>query len=363
MKRISIRLVAVSSLSLLQILGVAATRPAATLPATGWSSSIAYAAAAKPPAKKAGDATNSSRPAVSPKPGTPSEDAKLAFAKLIGDIKQKIADAPDKEKAAREGLATLQKYAADHAREPISDTARLTAGHLQYQLGQTTEALAAIRQVAEHPIDKQAGYAAQLSLAQILMVTGKYDESEKILKSIIAKNEDPDLTAAAKAGLAMMAIRPGQKPPAITAKDLTGNALTLDQYAGKVLLIDFWATWCGPCREEMPNVKKIYSQYKDQGFAILGISLDRDQTELDKYIKEQSIEWPQVFEGGQDIAEKYSVTTIPHMLLLDRQGVIRYMDKRGPELEKAVAELVGGEKKDAATEKKPADTEKKDAPK
>src|SRR5438046_10759499 len=171
-----------------------------------------------------------------------------------------------------------------------------------------------MRQIAESPMDKQTDWAAQLSMAQVLMQMGKFDESEKILKSIIAKNEDPELAEAAKSGLAMMAIRPGQKLAAFTAKDLTGNAHSLDKYEGKVLLVDFWATWCGPCREVLPNVKKLYAQYKDQGFAILGISLDREQSDLDKYLKEQGIEWPQVFEGGQDLADKYGVTTIPHML-------------------------------------------------
>jgi peroxiredoxin len=204
-----------------------------------------------------------------------------------------------------------------------------------------------MRQIAANPMDKQTGWAAQLSMAQVLMQMGKFDESEKILKGIIAKNEDAELAEAAKSGLAMMAIRPGQKLTAFTAKDLAGSSHSLDKYEGKVLLVDFWATWCGPCREELPNVKKVYAQYKDQGFAVLGISLDRQQSDLESYIKEQGIEWPQVFEGGQALAEQYAVSSIPRMLLLDRQGIIRYVDARGPALEKAVAELIGGEKKDA----------------
>jgi len=333
-----VRLGAVRSLALLQLIGTAALG----VPGT------AHAAAktANPPAKKTESPAQAPPPAA-PKNGTPSEAAKQAFLKLVADIKQKIAESPNKEKAAKEALATLQKYANDHAREPIVDTVRLTAAHLQFQMGQTEEALAAMRQISANPIDKQTGWAAQLSMAQLLMQMGRTDEGEKILKSIIAKNEDMDLVQAAQQGLAMLAIRPGQKLTTFTAKDLAGTSHSLESYAGKVLLVDFWATWCSPCREELPNVKHVYGQYKDQGFEILGVSLDRERTALESFVKEQGIEWPQVFEGAQVLAEQYAVSAIPRMLLLDRQGVIRYVDPRGPALEKAVAELIGGEKKDA----------------
>jgi peroxiredoxin len=338
MKRNPIHLGAVSFLALFCVTGLVVLGPSRI--------ALAAAKATKPPAKKAKAPAKASPPPAA-KTGTPSEAAKQAFLKLVADIKQRIADAPNKEKAAKEALATLQKYAAAHAREPIADTVRLTAAHLQFQMGQTEEALTAMRQIAANPMDKQTGWAAQLSMAQLLMQMGRVDDGEKILNGIVTKNEDPELVEAAKAGLAMMAIRPGQKLAAFTAKDLGGNPQTLDQYAGKVLLVDFWATWCGPCREELPNVKKVYAQYKDQGFAILGISLDRQQSELESYIKEQEIEWPQVFEGGQALAEQFAVSAIPHMLLMDRQGIIRYIDARGPDLEKAVAELIAAEQKDA----------------
>jgi peroxiredoxin len=340
----AVRAGVVISPALLYLTGIALLGPPS--PALG------AAKEAKPPPKKA-ESTAKTSAQPPPKPGTPSEADKQAFMKVVADIKQKIAESPNKEKAAKEGLVKLQKYAADHAREPISDTVKLTAAHLQFQMGQTEEALAAMRQIAANPLDKQTGWAAQLSMAQVLMQTGKVDEAEKILQGIVAKNEDAELVETAKQGLAMMAVRPGQKLSAFTAKDLAGKTHTLDEYAGKVLLVDFWATWCGPCREELPNVKKVYDQFKDQGFAILGISLDHQQPTLEAYIKEQGIEWPQVFEGNQILAEQYAVVTIPRMLLVDRQGVIRYVDVRGLALEKAVTELLGSEKKG----------EKPDAPK
>jgi peroxiredoxin len=334
MKRTPLRLGASSTLAMFHLLSVTAL---------GSAGAVAHAAPSKPPAKNGTKAPAAAKPAPAPKGEGPSEAAKQALMKVVESVKQQIATAPNKEKAAKDGLATLQKYARDHAREPIGDTAKLTAAHLQFQLGQTEEALAVFRQVAAAPVDRQAGWAAQMSLAQMLAQTGKYEEAEKLLNGIVAKNEDANLTEAAKAGLAAVAVRPGQKLAAFTAKDTTGKSHSLSSFEGKVLLVDFWATWCGPCREEMPNVKKVYAQYKDQGFAILGVSLDREQSALDAYVKEQGIEWPQVFEGGQDLAQMYAVTAIPRMLLLDRQGVIRAIDPRGPELEKAVAEVLGAE--------------------
>src|SRR5205823_6318467 len=150
-----------------------------------------------------------------------------------------------------------------------------------------------------------------------------------------------------------------------TAKDTDGNAQAPGNYAGKVLLIDFWASWCGPCRAEMPNVKKIYADYKDRGFAIVGVSLDQKRADLDGYIKEEGISWPQIFDEKQEVAQVYSVVTIPHMMLVDGQGVIRYVDVRGEALEKAVAELVGKDQKaDAPKVEAPkAEAPKADAPK
>jgi peroxiredoxin len=346
MKTIFPRPGALATAALLGLVALATSGPTrdSRTGALNASGPAAFAAASQKPAPKKTPPAAAGKPAPAKTVGTPSEADKKAFMKVVDDIKQKIAAAPNKEKAARDGLARLQKYARDNASKPISDSASLTAAHLQYQLGDKEPALAAIRKIAEKPMDRQVGWAAQLSLAQLLAQDEKFEEAEKLLNDIVTRKEDEQLVEAAKGALAMLSIRPGKKPPEFTAKDTAGNSQTPGAYAGKVLLIDFWATWCGPCRDEMPNVKKVYASFKDRGFAILGISLDHQQATLDEYVKDQQIAWPQVFEGGQALAELYGVTGIPRMILLDRQGVIRYLDPRGAELETAVGELVGGEK-------------------
>ena len=126
-------------------------------------------------------------------------------------------------------------------------------------------------------------------------------------------------------------------------RDLNGNLLSLKQYRGKVILLDFWATWCGPCLTEMPNVKRIYQKYKDQNFQIIGVSLDTNISNLRSYLKREGITWPQFFDGAgweNSIAQKYGINSIPRMYLIDGNGIIRKENVRGRALELAVTELV-----------------------
>lgn len=126
-------------------------------------------------------------------------------------------------------------------------------------------------------------------------------------------------------------------------KALNGEPLSLEKYRGKVILLDFWATWCGPCLAEMPNVKRIYRNYQDQNFEIIGISLDSNSSQLRSYLWSERITWPQFFDGAgweNSVARKYGINSIPTMYLIDGNGFIREEDLRGRALEVAVAKLV-----------------------
>lgn len=133
-------------------------------------------------------------------------------------------------------------------------------------------------------------------------------------------------------------LKVGARPFAFSAKDLGGATVSPAKYQGRVVLLDFWATWCPPCVEEMPTVKAVYDKYHAQGFDIVGISLDRDRAALDNFLQTQNVRWPQVLNGqnGHDIAKQYGVTGIPFALLIGRDGKIVAVDLRGGALEPAV---------------------------
>ncbi len=132
---------------------------------------------------------------------------------------------------------------------------------------------------------------------------------------------------------------PGAKPFAIAAKDLAGRPLSLSQYKGKVVLMDFWATWCGPCVGEMPNVIAAYKKYHAQGFDVVGVSLDQDKSALTGFIASNKMPWRQVFDGkgwGSAVPNQYGVRAIPFGLLIGRDGKIAAVDVRGPALTAAI---------------------------
>lgn len=134
----------------------------------------------------------------------------------------------------------------------------------------------------------------------------------------------------------------GGEAPDFSQKTPEGEDMKLSDLRGKVVLIDFWASWCGPCRRENPNVVKMYNEYKEKGFEILGVSLDQDKSRWLQAIEKDGLTWYHVSDlkgWGNEVAQLYSVRSIPHTVLLDAEGKIIARNLRGAALEQKLAEL------------------------
>jgi len=164
--------------------------------------------------------------------------------------------------------------------------------------------------------------------------TGPSKDADRILESLKAQEAAKKIQSS---------LTEGSKFPDFEEKDLGGQALSIANYKGKVVLLDFWATWCAPCVRELPNVIQTYENYHKQGFEIIGISLDQDKSKLASFIKEKEMTWPQFFDGKgwqNKLAAKYGVQSIPATFLLNGEGTIIGKDLRGETLGEAVAKAL-----------------------
>jgi peroxiredoxin len=144
---------------------------------------------------------------------------------------------------------------------------------------------------------------------------------------------------------AMKLVAIGQKAPDFTQNDPAGKPVSLTSKVGsKLLLIDFWASWCGPCRQENPNVVKVYNEFHKKGFDIIGVSLDQSKDEWVKAISDDKLTWTHVSDlkyWGSEVAKLYAVSSIPSNFLLDEKGTIIGRNLRGEDLAKKVKEVLG----------------------
>ena len=132
-------------------------------------------------------------------------------------------------------------------------------------------------------------------------------------------------------------------PMKLEGKLLDGEAIDWAAYRGKVVLVDFWATWCGPCVREIPHMKETYEQYHERGFEIVGISLDRDREQLEKFIEEKEVPWKIIFneEDTNSTADYYGVMAIPTMILVAADGNVISTKARGDKLSEELEKLLG----------------------
>ncbi|MCK5001017.1 MAG: TlpA family protein disulfide reductase [Anaerohalosphaera sp.] len=135
----------------------------------------------------------------------------------------------------------------------------------------------------------------------------------------------------------------GRACPPIRFKSVNNRPVRLDDMKGKVVLVDFWATWCGPCVKEMPTVIQAYEELHDDGFEIIGISLDKESGKLRKFVSDNKMAWEQFFDGkgwNNKFATFYGVRSVPTTILVDKKGVVRYINMRGESMISAIKVLL-----------------------
>ncbi len=160
---------------------------------------------------------------------------------------------------------------------------------------------------------------------------------KKLLDTRAAKNIKKIIDAA-------NSVEIGKKAPDFSAPSPEGKEISLKESLGKVTIIDFWASWCGPCRMENPHVVELYKQYHDKGLNIIGVSLDKDGDKWKEAIAKDGLTWNHIsnLKFWEDpIAEKYNVKAIPATFIVDANGVIVAKDLRGAELDAKIKELLG----------------------
>jgi peroxiredoxin len=307
----------------------------------------------------AGEETNKNTQVAQNDPGHESPEAgeqldsggsEDAYALVIQEIKRTQKEIRDQNKMIARVLELFHGFIADYPGTDEAADAQLNLGQIYAQLGRNEESIAVLYEL----IDGGTASNEKIGIAHYLLgdaykAADKFDESKREYQLVVDRYSflGPQIVGMARSNIedldTLKQLAIGSKPIPFEVKSTDGEVVSIDKYKGKVVLLDFWATWCGPCRADMPYVVDLYEKHHKKGFEIIGISLDRSRAAMDQYVEANNMDWPQFFDGKywqNEVAMKYKVRQIPTTFLIDRQGVIRYRSLRGKQLERAVNELI-----------------------
>jgi peroxiredoxin len=238
-----------------------------------------------------------------------------------------------------------RQYLKTDPEGPVKALAQIVQTMARAQVGRYDDALARFRELIKGlDPNEQEEFATSFSdsFAGLAIAAGEYNIARQAYAALLDRfGESPNLRRKVQGDLKRLD-QVGKTAPTFTVDDTQGRAIRSEAFRGRYVLLDFWATWCGPCIADLPRLQAAYGRYHDAGFEIVGVSLDESKEAVVDFVKARKIPWPQVHGPGaaSDLVQAFGVSTIPATYLLDPEGTIIRLDLRGKALDEALARLI-----------------------